>query len=906
MKVSSNKKLALKILNELKYNKRMIYMWESLIQQHVTNVNIYKFLEQRLDYVNSNVSKVVTNCKTMYLIKKIDTKKLKNNKGKINIVSFDREKDIELDDIFFNDFIYINLDMFLLSVIWLDRVGRLIDSSLAEEIFANRISKTQNTFFELYFTAYNNYRNSAFKEMDYLIDETQEGVAIQLDIEKCFYHVDINALEKEINFFIDNSEEEFNNTNYKVLNKKIFECIKKYNEISIDNSSEIKCNLPIGFLPSNVLINFYLQKLDEKLIQELNPISYGRYVDDITIVLKRKMKTKELEKDISDLDTRIEKLKDDVFKEKEVKITFNKEKKIYFVINKTSDHNYIKKFKNKTEQLSSDFYRLIDVNELDIEIDAAYEIVENPVKLSELFEIKKDKKAITKTIAAIFYTLYAEPIKNEKINKILAQKLINKFDGFIDKGMFLEIFDYWLPLILIEHVALGKNFEIEALSSKEFEALKVIKRLSVFKDMAIKKANKEMFEFINCYLRLFEKLFLDGDIHGELNKVHLNDLLNNFTLPKFLNPMFDFGYLTYEKQLSELNKIMEKDNEVENEEQFFNNFNKFAKSEILKSQKVKGIISLDDDIIIKHTETENLIDIDFKKCSKINLVKLSQVNIYNPEERNKQFIQFSTNTDKSSETIKSLNLAAKQNTDILIFPEHGLNITDLSKLVKFVKRTEIPIIGGLDYILLNESVLNLTIAILPFPTYKLKEEFYADCAILLYPKRYPAPKEYEIFTNSSCRTNPILKRNIYIPKDKKLGLNFKFKGITHSVLNCYEATDIRIKADLAEISPDFVHMVTNNKDIDYYGSIGKTISRELMTTSTITNYSKYGGTQIFIPFKEKYKQLVSQHKGSEALHVFTSSIDVERLRIKRSDNTNKEYRQNPPSIYYKNAKGRKE
>ena len=44
--------------------------------------------------------------------------------------------------------------------------------------------------------------------------------------------------------------------------------------------------LPIGFLPSNVLANCYLNKFDKAVIEGLNPMYYGRYVDDILIVEK--------------------------------------------------------------------------------------------------------------------------------------------------------------------------------------------------------------------------------------------------------------------------------------------------------------------------------------------------------------------------------------------------------------------------------------------------------------------------------------------------------------------------------------------------------------------------------------------------------------------------------------------
>ena len=119
--------------------------------------------------------------------------------------------------------------------------------------------------------------------MDYLIDESQEGITIQLDLKRCFYNVDINYLKEKVVSFISN-DKKLKNDKTNELNDKIFKCIMDYNEQIKQHSY-----LPIGFLPSNILINTYLENLDEYIINELNPLSYGRYVDDITIVLKRKI-----------------------------------------------------------------------------------------------------------------------------------------------------------------------------------------------------------------------------------------------------------------------------------------------------------------------------------------------------------------------------------------------------------------------------------------------------------------------------------------------------------------------------------------------------------------------------------------------------------------------------------------
>lgn len=143
---------------------------------------------------------------------------------------------------------------------------------------------------------------------------------------------------------------------------------------------------------------------------------------------------------------------------------------------------------------------------------------------------------------------------------------------------------------------------------------------------------------------------------------------------------------------------------------------------------------------------------------------------------------------------------------------------------------------------------------------------------------------------------------MYIPENPNT-IGFIYKNIYHSVLNCYESTDMSIKYELSLKKPDMVHMITNNKDIAYFNNIGQVLARELMSSVTITNYSKFGGTIVFIPFKEKYKQIVSEHKGSENIHIHKCYVDIQKLKNKRYDNLDDNYRQNPPYYYYKNIRG---
>lgn len=887
-------RLARKILNELKYNKRLIHIWNEFLKIEIKDGNYLETLSDKIKSVIDNLDNLlneeISDYKALQLLKKIDCSDVKVNR----VVSFNKVKSISCDKILFNDFISIDLNSFLISSIWVETVGIVLNDSFNTSIYANRVENSTNNFFKLYFSAYNDYRNDAFKEMNYIVDNSATGVTIQFDIEQCFYHVDIDFLSKKVSKYLhDSNLSQFDFSLCNKLNNYIFNLINNY-ELN-KKSNHV---LPIGFLPSNILINFYLLELDKLFVSELNPLSYGRYVDDVTIVIKTDFDTYEEETVVGFLRNKVEKIvetfnhskKKNNSKHNEFHINPNIDKVIYFIMSKNNDVNYVKKFKNITSKLSSDFYRLIDVNELEPLIDSAYKIVDNPIKLEELFKITKDKKVINRVSATVLYSIFSEPIVNSSYNVKLALNFIEKYEKFVDNKFFLEMYDYWFTIILIECVA--KNLHYTSLSKKLFNNLIVIRKL-----IALKKefrndqtndstSQRKVIKFIDLYISLFEKILTSKSSSCQ-------ELLYNFIYPKYLNNMYQNDLiLNYDQQLKKLHQL---DNSVHNA----------GKNNIDKKWIETNLEQINDITLVNlKMKKEDMPYIDYDKKQEGSFkdsIRVSQVSEPNPTKRIKEFIKFSKNTNKRSNLIKALNDADQQKSDILIFPEQGVNINDILLLMTYAKRTKTVIIGGFDYYIIGKYVLNLSFSIVPFITAddKLKKT-YNDCGIYLCPKRFPSPSEYDTFLNSCPISNQVQEREIYIPNSLLCGINFKYRGYKHSILNCYEAADLKIKSELVKFEPDLVHLITNNKDIHYYESISEIISRELMAITTTTNYSIYGGIELFVPKKERFKQIVSYHKGSDSQHVITNLINVGSLLDKKHNNNNIEFRQNPPRIYYRN------
>ncbi|HFI0830237.1 TPA: RNA-directed DNA polymerase, partial [Streptococcus suis] len=161
--------------------------------------------------------------------------------------------------------------------------------------------------------------------------------------------------------------------------------------------------LPIGFLPSNILANIYLVDLDRLIEEQFYPVNYGRYVDDISFLVKKRISDGDNETTVKKIIEDIGKIKDEIEKKY---VDLNKDKTLFFIIDKKNDINYLNKFEKETQKLSSDNYRLIDPNEYDKEFENAYNLTKDITKMSDLFTIVRDKKFISRTISTIFYYIF--------------------------------------------------------------------------------------------------------------------------------------------------------------------------------------------------------------------------------------------------------------------------------------------------------------------------------------------------------------------------------------------------------------------------------------------------------------------------------------------------------------------
>lgn len=190
----------------------------------------------------------------------------------------------------------IDIELQIIGVVWILLVGKILEDEYkdfaAGNILDDKMKYDNLKLFKPYHIMYDSWRNDALEIVESRTKEEKRTLMVSLDIKEYFYSISLTEEFKE---------EIYNKYKKHIEDKNLkdnFECFKKVNEIVFKviekYSQEIKeqlhekddiNRLPIGFLPSNILGNWYLKEFDRNITQALNPIYYKRYVDDMLIVL---------------------------------------------------------------------------------------------------------------------------------------------------------------------------------------------------------------------------------------------------------------------------------------------------------------------------------------------------------------------------------------------------------------------------------------------------------------------------------------------------------------------------------------------------------------------------------------------------------------------------------------------
>ncbi|MES2702576.1 MAG: RNA-directed DNA polymerase [Bacteroidota bacterium] len=186
-------------------------------------------------------------------------------------------------------FINCPVELHIICVLWVMKIGHFLDSELNSNCYSNRLVRnTDNLYeeksiklFKKYYLNYNLWRNEAIQKAQELHNLNLDVVILNLDLKNYYNSVDFDFGELTKSPFSQNW------ISFDWLNTILEEIHTAYISKLKGTGFSLPVNkriLPIGLISSSILSNYYLRYFDNIMRDQLKPEFYGRYVDDILIV----------------------------------------------------------------------------------------------------------------------------------------------------------------------------------------------------------------------------------------------------------------------------------------------------------------------------------------------------------------------------------------------------------------------------------------------------------------------------------------------------------------------------------------------------------------------------------------------------------------------------------------------
>lgn len=189
-----------------------------------------------------------------------------------------------------------NIELQLIAALWIMEEGVKLQKIIGNDSYGYHLPMhpsetklgTEKLLFTKYFEKYQEWRDKGIKAAKSQIDEGNDILLVALDIKSFFHstHIDFAALKTDLNCESQNSLTE--------LVELI--CVEHTKKLNLRDRKNKMPLLPIGLVASGVIANWLLSDFDKKMKDKMAPVYYGRYVDDIFIVLSNVKPPKEIGK----------------------------------------------------------------------------------------------------------------------------------------------------------------------------------------------------------------------------------------------------------------------------------------------------------------------------------------------------------------------------------------------------------------------------------------------------------------------------------------------------------------------------------------------------------------------------------------------------------------------------------
>lgn len=895
-------------------------------------------------------------------------KKLCQNNSMDNNVVISNYREFDKIEVEIQAFISAALPVHILGMLWIFWVGIKLDRKL-NYCYANRINEKvcldRNEdiswgphLFKPYFKNYGSWRDTALNMARCCVDNNEDVIICTLDIQRYFYSVNItkgymnNLLETiGISETADLSENELilwrlHDFVFKVLvtySQKYYERVKfTVNDKPINNM------LPIGFLPSGILSNCYLQQFDNAVCGIWHPLYYGRYVDDI-LILDRVCKDSDVYKKLRSgnmecmeiLSARLHCISDnagdnklfDIYKDciklsrcnfhaedkSELKIQMQKLRIFYYAAGMSKAT--LEALQNEIRRNSSEFRKLPENARVVFEDDyrEIYEMYQKGInKLRDIDGLSVDKYKLSKYLGKYFRL-------STLLNDHKQKKFIKDFDKIFQADILIENYILWEKLFTIAVIneeydeffklyericaAISKikymatnedNDDREVIEDDVNKDLKRYLRVVMTRALALTDGNKfeqQRLKYISSYALALEKLKIDSGQYIDANMAEKSAFAIS-CVGCMVSSDKRFNLFDYQQALEHI-KIVD-----DSRSRYF-------------PYRIKEL-EINIFLILKYilngkkydfSETFNLYN--FYNYS----VPGTKYEVEKKNDRGKWPVQigefakghvFKVKSEQRSKLCVALSNVRTSGHDVEECLR-GHSNRSCERYRNFCLLVNTAIREHADIIVLPELYLpfewletlaracekNQIAAIvgLEYVVNNCTNEAYNLTAIIL---------PYE--NNEYCHTGIFFHfKNFPAPNEKTFLENYNkilrssssdgnvyelygWHNVWFSVYCCYELTSI-IDRSIFQAYADIVFAVEYNKDVNYFANIVESLVRDLHCYCVQVNNSQYGDSRIIRPTKTIDKDIV-QVSGGENAAMLIGTLNIDALRYFQAYNRN--------------------
>lgn len=723
-----------------------------------------------------------------------------------------------------NYFIDLEIPLHLIDVLFcleiIDALGEDVNSNNSlGGIIDNRIFKSKdiisNKFlFEDYKKGYQRWLNIPIASRK---DDERPKIVIKTDIKSCFYNIKFN-----FNTFL--SLLDISNSECSKIMKNIFNLYTSIiSDKTLDSTKDYRMVvLPIGLLSSQIILNYLLRDLDEKIVNCEKVANYGRYVDDLIIVLNEKhfnnTSYSELLKNVFP----------DVFYELDGSIKIHRLKHLSKALDINLDKTIIK-----------------PLDSIDAFDDTNTRLF-TEVSFCDYYDSERENSP------AFFFKDYSSYDVRNILYDTISEGTSNAFSTIIncDAATILNCFSFWRDML---NKFKNNERKYSAITEKIENSIKCI----------VTTQNNEQ---DNRLIQMIKLTLID---ELKAAKLLINDSNNAY-----------YGYISQEDFLLLIKKSLNKEYEYAPmifsvadisfylAEQEYSDYSNHIVNTIELYKQINSIddISGFDVNNFELTKDENLFKLSKKiilrknkDSNKETIVALGALNMSKLE---KYDVVFKTPPSYLIDDIfRIIKTAYANGAQYLLLPEFALDYEWILKVVKECRKRKISLISGVIHHKISPSkVANFT----------LIYDFYSGI-VLLKPKNYMSPDEKALIKYKGPEGMGL---DYYEPKDK-----FYFVindgNICFSTMTCYEATNIVDRASLAD-KINVLFMPVYNYDTDYFNSIIDSLSRDISCFVLQANSNVMGDTKVRMPTSHSLAD-VARAKGGINNYCIIEKININNL-----------------------------